>query len=60
VQVVLGLIEDDTSPCGATWFTVVHAPIMGDKDFGSFEICGEGPYPKTFLLRGPPANGEQL
>jgi len=21
-------------------------------DFGSFKICGEGKYPKTFLLRG--------
>jgi len=20
------------------------------KDFGSFKVCGEGPYPKTFLL----------
>lgn len=23
------------------------------KDFGSFKICGEGKYPKTFLARGP-------
>ena len=30
------------------------------KDFGSFKICGEGPYPKTFLLRGQPARGEEL
>jgi hypothetical protein len=30
------------------------------KDFGTFKICGEGPYPKTFLLRGQPARGEQL
>ena len=22
------------------------------RDFGSFKICGEGKYPKTFLLRG--------
>jgi len=21
------------------------------KDFGSFKVCGEGKYPKTFLLR---------
>jgi hypothetical protein len=28
------------------------------KDFGSFKICGEGPYPKTFLLAGQPAKGE--
>jgi len=30
------------------------------KDFGSFKICGEGQYPKTFLLRGQPARGEEL
>ena len=30
------------------------------KDFGSFKICGEGPYPKTFLLEGQPATGEPL
>lgn len=30
------------------------------KDFGSFKICGEGPYPKTFLLRGQPAVGKRL
>ena len=30
------------------------------KDFGSFKICGEGPYPKTFLLSGHPAKGESL
>jgi len=30
------------------------------KDFGTFKICGEGPYPKTFLLRGQPAKGEPL
>jgi len=28
------------------------------KDFGSFKICGEGSYPKTFLLSGQPAKGE--
>ncbi|HEV2489679.1 MAG TPA: hypothetical protein VGT03_07720 [Candidatus Acidoferrales bacterium] len=27
------------------------------KDFGSFKICGQGKYPKTFLLRGQPAKG---
>jgi hypothetical protein len=26
----------------------------------SFKICGEGKYPKTFLLRGQPAKGERL
>jgi hypothetical protein len=30
------------------------------KDFGSFKICGEGPYPKTFLLSGQSAKGESL
>jgi hypothetical protein len=30
------------------------------KDFVSFKICGQGRYPKTFLLRGQPAKGERL
>jgi hypothetical protein len=30
------------------------------KDFGSFKICGEGKYPKTFLLRGQAAKGQKL
>ena len=30
------------------------------KDFGTFKVCGEGQYPKTFLLRGQPAKGEEL
>ena len=30
------------------------------KDFGTFKICGGGQYPKTFLLRGQPAKGEEL
>jgi hypothetical protein len=30
------------------------------KDFGSFKICGEGKYPKTFLLRDQLARGEKL
>jgi hypothetical protein len=30
------------------------------KDFGSFKICGEGKYPKTFLLRGQAAKGTAL
>jgi hypothetical protein len=29
------------------------------KDFGSFKICGEGKYPKTFLLRGQAAKGQE-
>ena len=30
------------------------------KDFGSFKICGNGKFPKTFLLRGQPAKGTKL
>jgi len=30
------------------------------KDFGSFKLCGEGKYPKTFLLAGQAARGEKL
>jgi len=30
------------------------------KDFGSFKLCGEGKYPKTFLLPGQAARGEEL
>jgi len=30
------------------------------KDFGSFKICGEGKFPKTFLARGQLARGQEL
>lgn len=30
------------------------------KDFGSFKLCGEGKFPKTFLLRDQAAKGEAL
>lgn len=30
------------------------------KDFGSFKICGRGPYPRTFLSRGQVAKGVAL
>ena len=30
------------------------------KDFDSFKVCGEGQFPKTFLLKGQPARGEAL
>ena len=30
------------------------------KDFGSFKLCGEGKYPKTFLLRGQIAKGKEI
>ncbi len=30
------------------------------KDFGTFKICGSGPYPETFLLRGQTARGSSI
>lgn len=30
------------------------------KDFGSFKLCGEGKFPKTFLLAGQPAKGRNI
>jgi hypothetical protein len=30
------------------------------KDFGSFKLCGEGKFPKTFLLPGQLARGQEL
>jgi len=30
------------------------------KDFGSFKLCGEGRYPKTFLLAGQTAKGKNF
>jgi hypothetical protein len=30
------------------------------RDFGAFKICGQGPLPKTFLLRGQAAKGEAV
>jgi len=30
------------------------------KDFGSFKLCGEGKYPKTFLLTGQSPAGQKL
>ena len=29
------------------------------KDFGSFKVCGEGRYPKTFLLRATAREGAE-
>lgn len=41
-----------------------HSPDVPEgrwyKDFGSFKLCGEGQYPKTFLLKGQPAHGEEI
>jgi hypothetical protein len=33
---------------------------MWFKDFGSFKLCGEGKYPKTFLLEGQSARGQKV
>jgi len=30
------------------------------KDFGSFQIRGQGPYPKTFWMRGQATKGESI
>jgi hypothetical protein len=30
------------------------------KEFGSFKLCGEGKYPKTFLLAGQAPAGQKL
>jgi hypothetical protein len=30
------------------------------KDFGTFKICGEGRFPKTFLLKGQAARGMSI
>lgn len=30
------------------------------KDFGSFKLCGEGKFPKTFLPPGQAAKGQTL
>jgi hypothetical protein len=49
IACAFGLRQDRTSLQGR-WF----------KDFGSFKLCGEGKYPKTFLLAGQAAMGEQL
>jgi hypothetical protein len=48
-QLKLWRESEPDAPDGA-WF----------KDFRSFKICGEGKYPKTFLLRGQPAKGKKL
>jgi hypothetical protein len=48
-QLKLWRDSDPEAPEGA-WY----------KDFGSFKVCGEGRYPKTFLLKGQIATGEPL
>lgn len=43
------LIESRPNVPGGSWY----------KDFGSFKLCGQGSYPKTFLLqvKQPGGNG---
>ena len=41
--------SEPDAPEGAWW-----------KDFVSFKICGEGQFPKTFLMVGQPAKGKKL
>lgn len=48
-QLKLWRESEPEAPDGA-WF----------KDFGTFKICGEGKYPKTFLLRDQAAKGQKL
>ena len=49
IRLKLWRLSDPFAPDGE-WF----------KDFGSFKICGQGRFPKTFLLRGQAAKGEEL
>ena len=41
-----------------------HSPEVPEgswfKDFGSFKLCREGKFPKTFLLKGQPAYGQEI
>lgn len=30
------------------------------KDFGWFKLCGEGPLPKTFRMKGQTAKGDEI
>jgi hypothetical protein len=48
-ELKLGRESDPDAPEGL-WY----------KDFGSFKICDEGRFPKTFLLRGQAAKGLPL
>jgi hypothetical protein len=48
--------------CCRQW--VESCPLVPEgewfKDFGTFKLCGAGPFPKTFLLKGQVAKGEKL
>lgn len=39
-------------------------PVVPDgdwyRDFGSFKLCGRGRFPRTFLLPGQAAKGQEL
>jgi len=48
-QLKLGRESEPEAPDGP-WY----------KDFGLFKICGQGKFPKTFLLRGQAARGKPL
>ena len=39
---------------------VTEQDLLRLMEWRSFKICGEGRYPKTFLLKGQPAKGEPL
>jgi len=43
-------IESQPEVPGGEWY----------KDFGTFKLCGEGEFPKTFLLAGQAATGKEL
>ncbi len=43
-------IESDPEVPDGMWY----------KDFGSFKLCGEGQFPKIFLLPGQPAKGMKV
>jgi hypothetical protein len=42
--------ESEPEAPGGPWY----------KDFGSFKVCGESEFPKTFLLKGQAARGKSL
>jgi hypothetical protein len=44
------------------WIESLPEVPEGDwyKDFGTFKICGQGPFPKTFLLPGQTAKGKRV
>jgi hypothetical protein len=55
-------ISDEDLLALKAWRESAPSAPDGDwyKDFGTFKICGSGPFPKTFLLRGQAAHGRKL